>query len=130
MALFPVWEEAPIVRLEYEAESTIRPAAHWQFHAERGALSFILARTHTTGEAANTPHSLSKLHLPVGANASDQVSRTSSSSSSANAGSTQGRSGRRRFGVGVRSPAGFSSARSSLLSRMKRPQSYASVAGA
>lgn len=66
LSLFPVWEDGPIVRLEYEARARTIPAAHWQFHAERGALSFILARTHDAGSAANVPHSLSKLHLPVG----------------------------------------------------------------
>lgn len=66
MSLFPVWEDGPIVRLEFEARARTIPSAHWQFHAERGALSFILARTHTAGNAADVPHSLSKLHLPVG----------------------------------------------------------------
>ena len=66
MALTPAFEEAPVVRLEYEARTTAPPVSHWQFHAERGSLSFILARTHRRGKHASVPMSLSALHFATG----------------------------------------------------------------
>lgn len=66
IALTPTFEESPVVRLEYEARTTSPPVSHWQFHAERGALSFILARTRDTGKHVNIPMSLSALHFPTG----------------------------------------------------------------
>lgn len=62
----PAFEESPVVRLEYENHSTKPPVSHWQFHAERGALSFILARTRQDGKYAGVPMSLSALHFPTG----------------------------------------------------------------
>ncbi|MFR9728994.1 hypothetical protein ACL03H_07160 [Saccharopolyspora sp. MS10] len=52
---------APIVRLDYGRGANKVPSAHWNVHAERGAVSHILART-------NPKHSgmLSKVHLSVG----------------------------------------------------------------
>lgn len=66
MALTPAFEDAPLVRLEYEARSTSPPVSHWQFHAERGSLSFILARTHREGRRRDIPMSLSALHFATG----------------------------------------------------------------
>lgn len=66
MALTPAFEESPVVRLEYEARTTGPPVSHWQFHAERGSLSFILARTHRKGRHTSVPMSLSALHFPTG----------------------------------------------------------------
>lgn len=52
---------APILRLDYDRSANNAPSAHWNVHAERGAISHILART-------NPSHSgmLSKIHLSVG----------------------------------------------------------------
>ncbi|WP_433871873.1 hypothetical protein [Saccharopolyspora sp. CA-218241] len=53
--------KAPLLRLDYDRGAHSVPAAHWNVHAERGAVSHLLART-------NPKHSgmLSKVHLPVG----------------------------------------------------------------
>lgn len=59
-------EESPIARLEFESRNHTAPVAHWQFHGERGAMSFILARTHQAGRHVTTPVSLSALHFPTG----------------------------------------------------------------
>lgn len=66
ISLTPEFEEAPIVRLEYESRTTGPPVSHWQFHGERGSLSFILALTHTSGRHRAVPMSLSALHFPTG----------------------------------------------------------------
>src|SRR5690606_23126702 len=66
MALTPTLEESRVVRIEQEARSTGPPVSHWQFHAERGSLSFILARTHRTGKYESIPMSLSALHFATG----------------------------------------------------------------
>ncbi|MDX2377303.1 hypothetical protein M4I32_10880 [Microbacterium sp. LRZ72] len=62
----PAFDESPVVRLEYENRSTKPPVSHWQFHAERGALSFMLARTRQDGKHEGVPMSLSALHFPTG----------------------------------------------------------------
>ncbi|GAB3754722.1 hypothetical protein GCM10027591_03600 [Zhihengliuella somnathii] len=56
----------PLVRLEYESKYRRAPVLHWQFHGERGALSFILARAGRQGKTSSTPKSLSDLHFPTG----------------------------------------------------------------
>lgn len=62
-----VWEKNPLVRLEYDSTMTTAPIAHWQFHAERGAFSHLLARASAGSRyVTEHPHSLSKLHFPVG----------------------------------------------------------------
>lgn len=66
MWMTPVFEEVPVVRLEFENRSTKPPVSHWQFHAERGALSFMLARTRSDGRYESSPMSLSALHFPTG----------------------------------------------------------------
>jgi hypothetical protein len=52
---------APIFRLDYLRNAHKVPSAHWNVHAERGAVSHLLGRT-------NPKHSgmLSKVHLSVG----------------------------------------------------------------
>lgn len=59
-----VWGDVnnPLLRLEYDrhGKRTV-PAAHWHVHAERGAFSALLAAS-----GVKHPHSLEKLHLPVG----------------------------------------------------------------
>lgn len=54
-------KEDPFFRLDYQHDATNVPGAHWNVHAERGAVSAMLAR-------ANPNHSgrLSKIHFPVG----------------------------------------------------------------
>lgn len=66
ISLTPAFEQAPVARLEYESRSSGPPVSHWQFHGERGSLSFILARTRRSGKAENIPMSLSALHFPTG----------------------------------------------------------------
>lgn len=65
--LYSVLDRTPLLRLEYRTDMHTAPIAHWQFHAERGAFSHLLARAHgsKTGHVAR-PHDLSSLHLPVG----------------------------------------------------------------
>jgi hypothetical protein len=54
-------EREPLVRMEYFEDTVTRHAkAHWQIHAERGALSHVLTL------AGKDRHSLPALHLPVG----------------------------------------------------------------
>jgi hypothetical protein len=59
--LYSLLDRSPLFRLEYRDDMRTVPAAHWQVHAERGALSHILTlRKH------DKPHLLAALHLPVG----------------------------------------------------------------
>lgn len=66
LALTPAFDNTPVARLEFENRSAAPPVSHWQFHAERGSLSFILARTRTRGKDADIPRSLASLHFPTG----------------------------------------------------------------
>lgn len=60
-------DRTPLLRLEYLADMRKEPIAHWQFHAERGAFSQLLARAHAhRPEQVKKPHDLSSVHLPVG----------------------------------------------------------------
>ena len=54
-------DRSPLLRLDYDRSAHTVPTAHWNVHAERGAISHLLATT-------NPDHAgvLSKLHLPVG----------------------------------------------------------------
>lgn len=54
-------ERSPLIRFEYNYESHAEPHSHIQVHAERGALSQLLART-----GHRRAHDLSALHLPTG----------------------------------------------------------------
>ncbi|WP_105565837.1 hypothetical protein [Microbacterium halophytorum] len=58
--------DAPIVRLEYQRRNTRAPVAHWQFHAERGDLSYALARTSLGTKNEGAPRSLQDLHFTTG----------------------------------------------------------------
>lgn len=51
----------PLVRLDFSKDMHTVPGCHWNVHAERGAVTALLARN-------NPDHSgeLSKIHLPVG----------------------------------------------------------------
>lgn len=51
----------PLLRLDFDRDMHTAPGSHWNVHAERGAITALLARN-------NPDHSgeLSKLHLPVG----------------------------------------------------------------
>jgi hypothetical protein len=51
----------PLLRLDFARGMHTAPASHWQVHAERGAFSALLAQT-----GADNPHSLERLHQPVG----------------------------------------------------------------
>jgi hypothetical protein len=45
----------------------VTPIAHWQVHAERGALSHLLSRAYEHDpRSVPRPHDLSSLHIPVG----------------------------------------------------------------
>ncbi len=60
-------DRTPLLRLEYRADMHSDPIAHWQFHAERGAFSHLLARAHAHRPGrVGKPHDLSSVHLPVG----------------------------------------------------------------
>lgn len=54
-------DRTPILRFEYERNSSSKPGAHVQIHAHRGALSHLLSST-----GVENPHSMESLHLPVG----------------------------------------------------------------
>ncbi len=60
-----VWsklDKTPLVRLEYSADMRSAPIAHWQIHAERGAMSYHAISPSRVGK----PHEYSSLHFPVG----------------------------------------------------------------
>lgn len=60
-------DRTPLIRLDYRADMTTAPMAHWQIHAERGSFSHLLARAHAqTPSRVDKPHDLSSLHVPVG----------------------------------------------------------------
>lgn len=66
-ALYSNHERSPLIRLDYVSDANNAPSAHWQFHAERGALSHLLARAHAFRPSkVRTSHDLSRLHFPVG----------------------------------------------------------------
>lgn len=58
--------DMPIVRLEYQRRNSRAPVSHWQFHAERGDLSFALARTSVGTKNESAPKSLQDLHFSTG----------------------------------------------------------------
>lgn len=67
MAVHSTLDRQPLVRLEFDAAMHTTPATHWHVHAERGALSHLLARSHAVRPGEVTaPHQLSSLHIPVG----------------------------------------------------------------
>ncbi len=59
--LYSSTDKTPLIRLDYLRNAHTVPSAHWNVHAERGAVSALLART-------NSDHAglVSKLHLTVG----------------------------------------------------------------
>lgn len=59
--LFSVLDRTPMLRLEFKRDMHSAPAAHWQVGAERGMVSYMLAKA-----GAQAAHSLQSLHLPVG----------------------------------------------------------------
>ncbi len=62
-----VLDRRPLFRYEYRSDMRVTPIAHWQVHAERGALSHLLARAHAHDpRSVPRPHDISSLHLPVG----------------------------------------------------------------
>jgi hypothetical protein len=66
-AIHSVLDRTPLVRLDYRADMHTEPIAHWQFHAERGVFSHLLARAHMhRPDQVPRPHDLASLHLPVG----------------------------------------------------------------
>lgn len=67
LSLTSIFESTPLARLEFLSTSHSAPTAHWQFHAERGAFSHLLARASASSAYVTTkPHSLSALHFPLG----------------------------------------------------------------
>jgi hypothetical protein len=66
-AVYSALDRAPLIRLDYVANMRTAPAAHWQFHAERGSLTHLLtlAQAHRPRDI-ESPHILSSLHIPVG----------------------------------------------------------------
>lgn len=60
-------DNTPLFRLEYDAMMRDAPIAHWQVHAERGAMSYMLAKGHQhQPKKISKPHDYSSLHFPVG----------------------------------------------------------------
>ncbi|MET0989741.1 MAG: hypothetical protein ABWY54_03755 [Glaciihabitans sp.] len=67
MAVHSTLDRQPLLRLEFDAAMHTAPIVHWHVHAERGAFSHLLARSHAVRPGQVTsPHQLSSLHLPVG----------------------------------------------------------------
>ena len=67
MAVHSTLDRQPLIRLEFDAGMHTTPVVHWHVHAERGALSHLLARSHAVRPGAVTaPHQISSLHIPVG----------------------------------------------------------------
>lgn len=54
-------DRTPLFRFEFVRAMNVRPSAHLQIHAQRGALSHLLSRA---GHPA--PHEMAELHLPLG----------------------------------------------------------------
>lgn len=63
--LFADVDRTPLVRYEFDDGMQSAPVAHWQFHGERGAFSYLLGKADAVGRKA-TPYSLSSIHFPVG----------------------------------------------------------------
>lgn len=62
-----VLDRTPLVRYEYRADMHTDPIAHWQVHAERGAIAHLLSRAHAhRPEQVKKPHDMSSIHFPVG----------------------------------------------------------------
>lgn len=60
-------EDEPLARLEFYEKTRSAPITHWQFHAERGAFSFLLGVAAGSSKlVTDQPWRLSKLHFPVG----------------------------------------------------------------
>lgn len=67
IAVTAILDKAPLFRLEYSADSTRAPIAHWHVHAERGAMSYMLTRANQQSpRRISKPHDFSSLHFPVG----------------------------------------------------------------
>ncbi len=67
MAVHSTLDRQPLVRLEFDAGMHTAPVVHWHVHAERGALSHLLARSHAVRPGqVKAPHMISSLHIPVG----------------------------------------------------------------
>lgn len=68
VAIHSTLDRAALFRQEFDAGiSASAPLAHWHVHAERGALSHLLARAHAIRpRQVPRPHDMSSLHLPVG----------------------------------------------------------------
>jgi len=68
LAIHSVLDRTPLIRQEFDAAmTTAAPMAHWHVHADRGALSHLLARAHAVRpDLVSKPHDISSLHFPVG----------------------------------------------------------------
>lgn len=67
MAVHSTLDRQPLIRLEFDAAMHTSPTVHWHVHAERGALSHLLSRSHAVRPGQVTaPHQISSLHIPVG----------------------------------------------------------------
>lgn len=67
LAIHSTLDRTPLVHLDYRADMTSDPVAHWQVHAERGAMSHLLARAHAVRpDIVKKPHDISSIHFPVG----------------------------------------------------------------
>lgn len=67
LAVHSVLDRTPLVRQEFDAQMSTSPIAHWHVHADRGALSHLLARAHQLrADVVSKPHDISSLHFPVG----------------------------------------------------------------
>lgn len=67
ISVFSVLDRQPLFHLDYRSDMRKAPRAHWQFHAERGSLTHLLTLAHEhRPRVVQNPHTLSKLHFPVG----------------------------------------------------------------
>lgn len=64
-SLFASIDKPPLVRYEFDDGMRTAPVAHWQFHGERGAFSYLLGVAQAAGRDVK-PYSLSSVHFPVG----------------------------------------------------------------
>lgn len=67
IVIYAKLDKTPLLRLEYDSNMRVAPIAHWQIHAERGAMSYMLSKAHQDNpRSVQKPHDFSSLHFPLG----------------------------------------------------------------
>lgn len=69
MSVRSVLDRTDLCRYDYRSDMTSDPIAHWQVHAERGAMSHLLTRASANElrtRRPRRPHDLSSVHFAVG----------------------------------------------------------------